>query len=312
MDTPKTLIEAIKFFSEYENCRQLMILVRWPDGVVKCPTCGSDKVTYLEKARVYKCRTVHARQKFSLKTGTVYEDSPIGLEKWLPASWLLSNCKNGISSYELARDLGVTQKTAWFMLQRIRLTMQDTFDGGKLSGEVEVDETFIGGKARNMHLAKRKRVIQGRGATGKTVVMGMLERGGKVRAQVIEGRDKKTLQGKVAEHVEAGSHVMTDELVSYWGLSDNYTHSVINHAEKYVDGLVSTNGMENFWSLLKRGLNGTYVAVEPFHLFRYIDEQAFRFNNRGNSDSGRFLKMMSQVVGKRLTFSEVTGRGLQA
>ena len=312
MDTPKSLIEAIKFFSEYENCRQFMVLVRWSDGIVKCPTCGSDKVTYLAKARVYKCRTVHPKHKFSLKAGTVYEDSPIGLEKWLPASWLLSNCKNGISSYELARDLGVTQKTAWFMLQRIRLAMQDTFDGGKLKGEVEVDETFIGGKARNMHLAKRKKAIQGRGPTGKTVVMGMLERGGKVKATVIAERDKKTLHGKIAEHVEAGSHVMTDELISYWGLEQNYMHSVVNHAEAYVDGIVSTNGLENFWSLLKRGLNGTYVAVEPFHLFRYIDEQAFRFNNRGNSDAGRFVKTMSQIVGKRLTFSEVTGRGLQA
>jgi transposase-like protein len=312
METPKTLLEAITYFSDAENCRQFMIAVRWADGVVRCPVCQSDKVTYLANAKVYKCRTAHPKQKFSLKTGTVFEDSPIGLEKWLPASWMLSNMKNGMSSYELAKAIGVTQKSAWFMLQRIRLAMQDSFDGGKLSGTVEVDETFIGGKARNMHVAKRRKAITGRGATGKTVVMGMLERGGKVKAHVIAERDKKTLQGKVAEHVEAGSHVMTDELVSYWGLEESYTHSVINHAEKYVDGIVSTNGMENFWSLLKRGLNGTYVAVEPFHLFRYIDEQAFRFNNRGTNDSGRFVKTLSQVTGKRLTFAEVTGRGLQA
>ena len=280
METPKTLTQAIKFFSEYENCRQFMIAVRWADGVVRCPHCQSDKVTYLEKSRVYKCRTVHPKQKFSLKTGTVFEDSPISLENWLAASWLLSNNKNGISSYELGRHIGVTQKSAWFMLQRIRLAMQDTFDGGKLKGEVEVDETFIGGKARNMHIAKRKKAITGRGATGKTVVMGMLERGGKVKAHVIAERDKKTLHGKIADHVEAGSHVMTDELVSYWGLDANYTHSVVNHAEAYVDGIVSTNGLENFWSLLKRSLGGTYIAVEPFHLFRYIDEQSFRYNNR--------------------------------
>jgi transposase-like protein len=289
-----------------------MIAVRWADGVVRCPHCQSDKVTYLEKARVYKCRTVHPKQKFSLKTGTVFEDSPISLENWLAASWLLSNSKNGISSYELGRHIGVTQKTAWFMLQRIRLAMQDAFDGGKLKGEVEVDETFIGGKARNMHLAKRKKAITGRGPTGKTVVMGMLERGGKVKATVIAERDKKTLHGKIADHVEAGSHVMTDELVSYWGLESNYTHSVINHAEAYVDGIVSTNGLENFWSLLKRSLGGTYIAVEPFHLFRYIDEQSFRYNNRGTNDAGRFVKTISNVTGKRLTFAEVTGRGLQA
>lgn len=176
--------------------------------------------------------------------------------------------------------------------------------------QAEVDETFIGGKARNMHLAKRKKAITGRGPTGKTVVMGMLERGGKVRAHVIAERDKKTLHDKTADHVEAGSHVMTDELVSYWGLQENYTHSIINHAEAYVDGIVSTNGLENFWSLLKRALGGTYVAVEPFHLFRYIDEQSFRYNNRGTNDAGRFIKTLSQVTGKRLTFAEVRGRGV--
>ena len=312
MEAPKTLIEAIKLFSDYENCRQFMIMVRWADGVVRCPQCQSDKVTYLANAKAYKCRTNHLKQKFTLKTGTVMEDSPIGLDKWLPAFWLLSNSKNGISSHELARSLGVTQKSAWFMLQRVRLAMQDGFDGGKLKGQVEVDETFIGGKARNMHIAKRKKTITGRGATGKTVVMGMLERGGKVKAHVIAERDKKTLHGKIADYVEPGAHVMTDELISYWGLEQNYTHSVINHAEAYVDGIVSTNGLENFWSLLKRALGGTYVAVEPFHLFRYIDEQSFRYNNRGTNDAGRFVKTLSNITGKRLTFAEVTGRGLQA
>jgi len=236
---------------------------------------------------------------------------PSVFEKWLPASWLLSNCKNGISSYELARDLGVTQKTAWFMLQRIRLAMQDDFVDGKLGGTVEIDETFIGGKARNMPLGKRKTASQRR-HFGKTVVMGMIERGGKVRTEVIADRQKPDMHSAIAKHVEEGAKVITDELVSYWGLEDKYVHQVINHAYEYVRENVHTNTMENFWSLLKRGLNGTYVAVEPFHLFRYIDEQAFRFNNRHNSDSGRFLKTMKQIVGKRLTFSEVTGRGLQA
>ena len=312
MEAPKTLIEAIKLFSECENCRQFMVMVRWADGVVRCPQCQSDKVTYLANAKAYKCRTSHPKQKFTLKTGTVMEDSPIGLDKWLPAFWLLSNSKNGVSSHELGRSLGVTQKSAWFMLQRVRLAMQDGFDGGKLKGQVEVDETFIGGKARNMHIANRKKAITGRGPTGKTVVMGMLERAGKVKAHVIAERDKKTLHAKIGENVAVGSHVMTDELVSYWGLQENYTHSVINHAEAYVDGIVSTNGLENFWSLLKRALGGTYVAVEPFHLFRYIDEQSFRYNNRGTNDAGRFIETLSQVTGKRLTFAEVTGRGLQA
>jgi transposase-like protein len=312
METPKTLQQAIVMFSDPEICRQFMVAVLFPDGNVRCPHCGSENVVYMEKSKLYNCRTKHPKQKFSLKVGTVMEDSPIGLDKWLPAFWLLCNSKNGISSYELSRSLGVTQKSAWFMLQRVRLAMQDGFDGGKLKGQVEVDETFIGGKARNMHLAKRRKTIQGRGATGKTVVMGMLERGGKVKAHVIAERDKKTLHGKIEDHVEAGSHVMTDELISYWGLEKNYMHSVVNHAEAYVDGIVSTNGLENFWSCLKRSLGGTYIAVEPFHLFRYIDEQSFRYNNRGTNDAGRFVKTLSQVTGKRLTFAEVTGRGLQA
>ena len=208
MKAPKTLQQAIIYFADAENCRQFMIAIRWADGVVRCPVCQSDKVTWLANAKVYKCRTVHAKQKFSLKTGTVFEDSPIGLEKWLPASWMLANMKNSMSSYELAKAIGVTQKSAWFMLQRIRLAMQDSFDGGKLKGEVEVDETFIGGKARNMHIAKRRKTITGRGATGKTVVMGMLERGGKVKAHVIAERDKKDAaqqdrgarRGRVARH----------------------------------------------------------------------------------------------------------------
>src|SRR3954468_13358069 len=157
MAAPTTLQEAIIFFADYANCHAAMVAVRWPDGTVKCPRCGSDKVTYLTNARVWKCYEKHPLAKFSLKVGTVFEDSPLPLQKWLPALWLLTNCKNGISSYELGRALGVTQKTAWFMLQRLRLALQAK-DGGKIGREVEVDETFIGGKARNMHKAKRERL----------------------------------------------------------------------------------------------------------------------------------------------------------
>ena len=313
MSAPKTLQEAIIYFAEFENCRRFMTDLRWPDGKVACPRCGSTHVVYLEKARVWKCYGKHESPKFSLKTCTVFEDSPLGLNKWLPVMWLLVNSKNGVSSWEIHRAMGVTQKTAWFMLQRGRLAMQgDT--KGKLSGEVEVDETFIGGKARNMHAGKRKEKIQGRGATGKTVVMGMLKRGGKVRAVVVEERDAETLQGHVNANVRKGSNVFTDELRAYWGLDEKYVHEIINHAEQYVRGNVHTNGMENFWSLLKRGLHGTYVSVEPFHLFRYIDEQAFRYNNRIDNDgeklndSDRFKTVMGQIVGKRLTYKELTGK----
>src|SRR6202049_2808304 len=308
MESPDTLRDAVIWFSEFEHCRQFMMQLRWPDGVVLCPQCGAEKLTWLAKQRVWKCYSKHERPTFSLKTGTIFEDSPIALEKWLCAAWLLINCKNRVSSYEIHRGLGVTQKTAWFMLHRIRLAMQDA-GFNKLNGEVEVDETFIGGKARNMHKAKRAEKITGTGGKDKTVVMGMVERGGSVRAFVVDNRRKKELQKQVKEHVEAGAAIFTDELKSYDGLESDFQHQVINHAVEYVNGNVHTNAMENFWSLLKRGLHGTYISVEPFHLFRYIDEQAFRYNNRKEmDDSDRFKAVMKQVVGKRLTYQELTGK----
>ena len=285
---------------------------RWPNGV-ECPTCRSQKVSYLAKQRKWQCTSRHPFRQFSLKTGTVYEDSPLGLDKWLMATWMVTNCKNGISSYEIHRSIGVTQKTAWFMLHRIRLAMQDTETGGKLSGEVEVDETFVGGKARNMHKDKRTEKIKGRGPVGKAIVAAVLERGGKVRTKVVEKRKKKNLQSFVRENVEAGSALFSDELKSYTGLYQDYAHQVINHAEAYVNGNVHTNGMENFWSLLKRGINGTYVSVEPFHLFRYVDEQAFRFNTRLDvdgeklTDAERFSMVVKKIVGKRLTYRQLIG-----
>lgn len=308
METPRNLRDAILHFSEYSNCKQFMMDLRWVDGVVKCPHCGSARVTYLEKARVWKCYETHSLSRFSLKTGTIFEDSPIGLDKWLTAVWLIVNCKNGISSYEVHRDLGITQKSAWFMDHRIRFALYSgSFD--KMSGEVEADETFIGGKARNMHIEKRKRVITGTGGKDKTAVMGILERGGKVRTKVIADRKKKTLQAEVKKHVEAGAALYTDALLSYNGLAADYAHQVIDHAVKYVDDKIHTNGMENFWSLLKRGINGTYISVEPFHLFRYLDEQCFRYNNRKEMDDyDRFKQAMSQIVGKRLTWNQLTGK----
>jgi len=308
MEDPKTLRDAVLFFDVYENCRQFMVALRWPDGKVKCPRCGSDNVSYLEKARLWKCYGDHEKAKFSLKTGTIFEDSPIGLDKWLPAMWLVVNCKNGVSSYEVARAMGVTQKTAWFMDHRIRLAMRDGAPG-KLFGHVEVDESFIGGKARNMHKSRRLKLKVRENNHGKTVVLGILQRGGKIRATVVEDREKATLEPIVKENVRKGSNVYTDELVSYWGLDEQYAHQIINHAESYVEGLVHTNGLENFWSLLKRGLHGTYVCVEPFHLFRYIDEQAFRYNNRKDmTDFDRFKLAASRIVGKRLTYQQLTGK----
>jgi transposase-like protein len=312
MKEPESLQEAILYFDNPDNCIDYLAVRRWPDGIVRCPTCNSEKVKFNPARRTWQCSTHHPKREFSIKVGTVMEDSAIPLDKWLMASWMVINCKNGISSYEIAKDVKVMQRTAWFMLHRIRLAMQDT-SSGKLSGEVEVDETFIGGKARNMHVDKRQRRITGTGGKDKTIVFGALERGGKVRAAVVSDRKKSGLHASVKAHVEAGAALYSDALKSYDGLAQEYAHKVIDHAEKYVDGKVHTNGLENFWSLLKRGIRGTYVSVEPFHLFRYLDEQVFRYNNRATkdnplNDADRFDLVVRQIVGKRLTFAELTGK----
>ncbi len=292
-----------------------MIAMRWPDGLVRCPSCDSKKVAYLAKQNRWKCYSKHPKAQFSLKVGTIFEDSPLGLDKWLMAIWLIANAKNGISSYELSRHLGIMQKSAWHMLHRIRLAMQNG-SINKLSGSVEVDETFIGGKARNMHRSTlAKRVAQfatpytGRNQNiGKVAVMGLLERHGEARTMVVSNTKRKSLHGEVSKHVEQGSTVYTDALRSYRRLEDEYTHNVINHAERYVDGHIHTNGIENFWSLLKRTLGGTYISVEPFHLFRYLDEQAFRFNRRKGTDADRFNALVSLITGKRLEYKQLIGK----
>ena len=306
--TLNTLQEAIIYFSDANNCREYVVAHRWPNGV-ECPRCGSKSVKFLEKYNRWQCGARHASRQFTAKTGTIFEDSPLGLDKWLMAMWQVVNCKNGVSSYEVHRAVGVTQKTAWFMDHRIRHALSmGTIN--KLSGQIEADETFIGGKARNMHKDKRAEKITGTGGKDKTAVMGILERGGKVITKVVENRKKKALQSELREHVVAGSAIFTDALKSYEGLTE-FQHEVIDHAVAYVDGEIHTNGLENFWSLLKRTLGGTYVSVEPFHLFRYLDEQAFRFNHRkGFNDGQRFDLAVRQIVDKRLTWDQLTGKEL--
>lgn len=268
---PKTLIEAIRYFSDLDVCTDFVARLRWPDGPV-CPRCGGTEYSYLSTRRLWKCKA--CKRQFSVKVGTIFEDSPLGLDKWLSAVWLTANSKNGISSHELGRALGITQKSAWFMLHRIRLAMQ-TGTFRKLDGAVEVDETFIGGKARNTHKDVRKRKITGTGGKDKATVAGVLRRGGEVRTAIVPDRKKKTLQATVKAHVEPGAAVYTDALESYSGLDADLAHATVDHAERYVDGQVHTNGLENSWSLVKRGLHGTYISVEPFHLFRYLDERVF-------------------------------------
>src|SRR6185437_4583928 len=308
MDKPKTLRDAVRYFQNEQTCIDTVAKLRWPDGPV-CPKCGHGEHYYLATQKRWKCK--ECAKQFSVKVGTIFEDSPIALDKWLIALWMLVNCRNGFSSYEVGRALGITQKSAWFVLHRLRLALQ-TKSLVKLGGpgsEVEVDETFIGGKARNMHpRVHQRRIVQG-GPHDKTVVMGILERGGEVRAKVISNRRKPLIQREVRENVSPMSALFSDRLQSYEGLIRHYAHYMVDHAERYVDGKVHTNGLENFWSLLKRGLKGTYVSVEPFHLFRYLDEQVFRYNFRKlPHDGARFEHIANHIFDKRLTYSELTGK----
>jgi transposase-like protein len=314
LDQPKTLLEAIRYFSSEQVCIDAIASLRWPDGHPVCPNCnvveGERKHYWLATQRRWKCYA--CRKQFSVKVGTIFEDSPIGLDKWMVALWMLCNCKNGVSSYEIARGTGITQKSAWFVLQRLRLVLKTVpvhAMGWTPRDPIEIDETYIGGKPRNMH-AKRRMAM---GDTDhKTIVMGMLSRDTReVRATVIPDAKRVTLQAQILKNVGRSSHVFTDQHVGYDGLAkvNDYVHKTVNHMEEYVNGRVHTQGIENFWSLLKRTLSGTYVAVEAVHLDRYLDEQTYRFNNRKNMNDGtRFRKALSQVAGKRLTYAELTGK----
>lgn len=301
---PNCLLEAVRYFSDLAVATDYVAKLRWPGGPV-CPKCGGTEYSYLTTRRVWKCKA--CKKQFSVKVGTIFEDSALGLDKWLPAIWLAANSKNGISSHELGRALGVTQKSAWFMLHRIRLAMQSG-SFSKFSGQVEVDETFIGGKARNMHQRIRRQKIHGTGGTDKAKVFGMIERGGYVRAEVVPDLGRARLQDRVREYVEPGASVFTDRYQAYTGLDADYDHRTVDHAVQYVDGQVHTNYIENFWSLLKRGLHGTYISVEPFHLFRYLDERMFTFNLRGLTDYGRFESVLGACAGRRLTYAELIGQ----
>src|SRR5579862_88972 len=321
MEKPKTLQEAIQHFSDEQVCIDAVAAMRWPDGVI-CPhaACRGKDPYYLKTQKRWKCRK--CRKQFSVKVGSIFEDSPIPLQKWLPAIWLLTNCKNGVSSWEIHRALDVTQKTAWFMLHRIRLGMKEDYGFGPLNkiggegSEVEVDETFVGGHKKNMHKDKAVRYEANRGASGKTIVQGILDRTARqVRAKVVPDVKRETLQTEILRQVKYGTKVFTDSAVAYeQGMQWRFVHDMVDKSVSYVNGRVHVNGVENFWSLLKRGLRGTYVAVEPFHLDRYVAEQVFRFNNRATKDNpltdeDRFARAMTQAVGRRLTYAQLMAQG---
>jgi len=309
LQEPKTLQEAMVFFNDPANCREYVMARRWADGVA-CPTCGSIKVTFSVKHNRWQCGSHHPKRQFTIKTGTIFEDSPLGLDKWLLAMWMVINCKNGVSSYEISRDLGITQKSAWFILHRLREIMSEDPTAPKLSGEVEADETFVGGSLKNMHLHKRNVVQAREGRKGaKSTVIGLIQREGRVRAAVAPSRHKHELHPHIIANVEPGSKLFTDEWVGYDSLPADFTREVINHMEGYVRDNVSTNQIENFWSILKRGLKGTYVSVDPAHLQAYVNEQMFRFNNRTDMNDGdRFDLAVRKVTGKRLTWDTLINR----
>jgi transposase-like protein len=302
---PKTLLEAVRYYSDLEVCHQFMAHVKWPDGKIACPKCGGEHVGEIKSRHMFQCKDKACRKQFSTKVGTIFEDSALGLDKWFVAVWCIVNAKNGISSYELSRALGIQQKSAWHMLHRIRLAMRTKSFNRKLDGEVECDESFIGGKRANKHPNKKGSYADALKA--KTAVHGILERGGEIRAAVVSNVKRPVLHRRIKENISPGSAVYTDAHPSYRELDKGYLHSVIDHAIAYVDGRVHTNGLENFWSLLKRTLGGTYVAVAPVHLQKYLDEQVFRFNKRKGTDSTRFREAMLSVCGKRLTLKELTG-----
>jgi transposase-like protein len=321
MREPRTLQEAIVHFGDPQRCFEYAVQKRWLGGQVTCPRCGQAKHSFIKTHRIWYCNP--CKKQFTVKVGTVMEDSPISLDKWMTAFWAVANCKNGISSHELGRTIGVGQEAAWFMLQRIREAMKDSGNmtkiGGPEGGPVEVDETFVGPNPRKMHRARRlKMKAADNHMVGKTVVMGMLDRESRhVRAQVIPNVKRETLQNAILNQIEGGSTIYTDGYPAYDHIkAQDYVHEVVDHVEEYVRGTIHAQGIENFWSLLKRTLRGTYVAVEPYHLDRYVTEHVFRFNNRATkdnplNDADRFALVMSQIGGKRLTYAQLTGKTAQ-
>jgi transposase-like protein len=300
-NTPKTLQKAIQFFSDPERALEYMIAMRWPDGIT-CPHCSGKDHVFIKTRTIWRCKG--CKKQFSLKRGTIMEQSPLSFDKWVITFWTLANCKNGISSYELARAIGVCQKTAWFLLHRARHIMEQQDFSAKLDGVTEADEYYYGGEAANMHAKKREEKIKGRGGVGKVIVVGVMKRGGEVRVKIVPDTKKETVQKFVTDNVKEGSEFYTDSMPAYQGLDEKYIHDTVNHsAHEYVkNNTVHCNSMENFWSLVARIFSGTYVSCDAPHLHRYLAEQVMRFDFRKSTDAERFEHVVSRIAGGRLTF----------
>ena len=308
---PKTLVGITRYFADPQICIDFVAFLRWENGEPVCVHCKETGAYFLASRKIYKCKK--CRKQFSVKMGTIFEESAVSLDKWLIAIWQIANCKNGISSYELGRDIGVTQRTAWFMNHRIRTAMT-VGSIEKMGGDdpIEMDETFIGGSAKNMHREKRERFLpryskQNRVSGNHTAVFGMVQRGGKVRAKVIKNVTAKEVMPIIQENIEPNSEVFTDQSPIYRYLWEQYVHDSVNHSMEYVRDNVHTNSIENFWSLLKRTVKGTYVSVSPAHLQKYVEEQMFRYNEREGNDAFRFVRMLESISGKRLTYNDLVG-----
>ena len=300
--TTISLIELFNRFPDQESARSYIEAIRWPEGPV-CPYCKEAERIHNRKGGYYRCNA--CREDFTVRTGTVMERSHIPLQKWLYAMYMLVTSRKGVSSVELHTKLAITQKSAWFMLHRLREACRDK--DGPLSGIVEIDETYVGGKQRNKHADKK---VEGRGAVGKAPVLGMRQRGGKVIAMPIKMTDKGTIQDIIFKHVAEDTTIYTDEHGSYDGLDEEgYEHDTVNHSEgEYVDGNVHTNSIEAVWAVFKRGLKGIYHHVSVKHLGRYVDEYAFRLNEGAcdNHTMNRIAAMLLGAVEKRLTFEDLT------
>jgi len=308
MTHPTTLTEAIEHFAGPDRALAFMVGMRWPDGVT-CPRCDCERVSFLKSRRIWKC--MGCRKQFSVKVGTIMEDSPLPLKKWLTCMWLIANANNGVSSYEAARSIGVTQKTAWFMLHRIRHALR--LDDLPLDGEVEVDETHIGARAPRMNARARKRHEAKRPGAEKTVAQNIVQRGGGSRSRVVPDTSRHQLQGRVRADVVPGSTVYKDEHASYVGLVGEYAQLTVNHgAGQYVSGAAHVQNAENYWALFKRCVKGTWVNISPEHADAYLAEQDFRYTARKTDDGSRMMATAMLAPGKRLTWKDCVkgcGRG---